>query len=71
MNRVRLSRRNLELLLEKLDDPNSHKTIIKRDDQHPKYPSTQTIIIAVEDEDYYYERAPGAMANDDSPQENS
>lgn len=64
MNRVHLSRRNLETLLAKLDNPDSHKTIIKRDDRHPKYPSNPSIIIAVEDEDYYSDREAGPVAED-------
>jgi len=62
MNKVYLTRRNLETLLKKLDDPTSYKTIIKKDMDHPEYPSTvETALIAVEDEDYYTDREPGVM----------
>lgn len=63
-----LSRRNLLTLLEKLDHVRdggfSECTIIKHDDDHPRFAqSVPTIIItAVEDEDYYTDRDPGPVA---------
>lgn len=57
-----LSRRNLVTLLNKLDDEDSKKTLIKMDTVHPKYPLRGTgcvYITAVEDEEYYTEREPG------------
>lgn len=65
MNKVYLSRRNLETLLRKLDDPSSRKTIEKNDTVHPVYPTTeQTLVVAVEDEEYYTDRQPGVMKED-------
>jgi hypothetical protein len=68
---VFLSRRNLTYLLKKLDrvknGENSACTIIKRDDQHPVYPQTMAalIVTALEDEDYYTNRKPGPMYEDE------
>lgn len=65
--RIYLSRRNLEVLLSKLDRQKQGEstacTIIKCDTQHPKYPQTMDVIevIAVENGDYYTERLPGIM----------
>lgn len=71
---VFLSRRNLLALLEKLDAVKagkaSKRTIIKWDTTHPVYPMVQTgegvlvsvAITALEDEEYYIDRAPGEMA---------
>lgn len=66
MNKVYLSRRNLLVLLSKLDraakGEQTFQTIIKADTTHPKYPcSVQTAIIAVEDEDYYTDREAGEV----------
>lgn len=69
--RVFLSRRNLLALLSKLDRTKkgdySTCTIFKRDNQHPTHPQTHEIIIvtAVEDEDYYIDREPGAVHGKD------
>ncbi len=52
---VELSRRNLEVLLAKLDDKASVRTIIKVDKI-----GTVTVI-AVENEKHYSDRQPGAM----------
>lgn len=66
-SRVFLSRRNILMLLAKLDRTRagdaSACTIIKNDDQHPVYPQTMSSIAvtAVEDEQYYAYRQPGAM----------
>jgi len=64
---IYLTRRNLLALLSKLDrtkeGDTSTCTIIKYDNKHPKYPQTMDAIsvTAVEDEDYYTDRSPGAM----------
>lgn len=50
---VELTRRNLEVLLEKLDDPLSARTLIDR--------SYQIRVRAVENEVHYADRAPGEM----------
>lgn len=66
MQRVFLTRRNLTILLSKLDrtkagDP-SACTIVKQDTVHSKYPCTDVIwVTALEDEDYYSDRDPGPM----------
>lgn len=50
---VELTRRNLEVLLAKLDDPGSARTII--DGEH------HIAVRAVENDDHYHDRAPGVM----------
>ena len=69
--KVFLSRRNLLTLLAKLDrtaagDPSSC-TIVKCDNVHPVYPQThqEIVVQAVEDADYYTDRAPGEMVEKD------
>ena len=75
MNKVFLSRRNLLTLLSKLDRKKSGEdtfcTLIKNDNQHPKYPQTmnEIAVVAIEDEDYYY-RAPGKVHPKDCPSGN-
>lgn len=70
MPKVYLSRRNLLSLLAKLDrvktGGESQCTIIKQDDQHSKYPQSMKAIevIAIEDETYYVDRAPGVIVED-------
>jgi len=66
MEQVYLSRRNLQALLAKLDSvrlgEQSACTLIKEDIAHQKYPcSTEVAVTAVEDEDYYIDRAPGTL----------
>jgi hypothetical protein len=66
MEQVYLSRRNLMTLLAKLDSVAqgyaSACTLVKTDIAHQKYPcSTVVAVTAVEDEDYYIDRAPGAV----------
>lgn len=67
MNKVYLSRRNLLVLLSKLDRNKQEKgssacTIVKADTLHPRFPcSTVTEVIAVENEEYYEDRDPGEM----------
>jgi len=70
MEQIFLSRRNLQTLLTKLDRKAKGEftacTIIKCDNQHPKYPQTmdRCIITALEDEEYYTDREPGPMFED-------
>lgn len=66
MNTVYLSRRNLLTLLKKLDGIEegipSSCTIIKCDTVNDKYLCSDiTSITAVEDKEYYGDRAPGGM----------
>ncbi len=63
---VYLSRRNLLTLLNKLDAnvkvPGTSKcTLIKSDNEHPKYPQShpEIYVTAVEDAEYYTNREPG------------
>ena len=69
MNILYLTRRNLQTLLNKLDREDSKKGIIKNDTMHPRYPTTEpTMVIAVEDEDYYTDRDPGLVHKADEPE---
>lgn len=67
MIQVYLTRRNLLTLLNKLDaaarGENTARTLIKHDMKHPKYPQSDPNIhvTALEDEDYYIDRAPGEV----------
>ncbi len=68
MDQIYLSRRNLLILLSKLDRQKEFGditacSIIKCDDQHPTHPQTMSacMITAVEDEEYYVDRQPGEM----------
>jgi hypothetical protein len=68
MNQVYLSRRNLVTLLNKLDRPESKRSIIKFDTVHREYPCTvATMITAVEDANYYTDRDPGVVHPKDLP----
>lgn len=73
METLYLSRRNLVTLINKLDRTKvgdiSNCTIIKRDNLHPKMPSSMEscAVIAVEDEDYYTEREAGPVHYKDIP----
>ncbi len=68
MNHVYLTRRNLQTLLNKLERPESRKTIIKYDTVHPLYPcTTETVVTAIEDEDYYIDREAGDVYHEDRP----
>lgn len=70
MNIVYLTRRNLMTLLNKLDRPGSKCTLIKHDTVHPVYPcSDVTQVIALEDDEYYIDRRPGAVYSKDEPSE--
>lgn len=70
MVQLYLSRRNLLTLLDKLNGRkegiDSKCTIIKMDMQHKTFPQTHSpiFITAVEDEDYYVDRKPGRMRED-------
>lgn len=71
-NTVYLSRRNLETLLNKLnrvqEGGQSACTIVKADTAHTSYPcSTRTIVVAVEDDEYYTDREPGPVLQEDEP----
>lgn len=71
MNTIYLSKRNLLTLLSKLERAERGDvtacTIIKRDTAHPKYPQSvgPIAVIAVADDDYYAERAPGYVHPED------
>jgi hypothetical protein len=73
MEQVYLSRRNLLVLLAKLDANKvqagtSACTLVKQDTIHPVYPCSDVIqVTAVEDAEYYTDRRAGAM----HPRENS
>ena len=75
IGQVYLSRRNLLTLLSKLDrsrdnGDKSACTLLKRDTKNPKYPQTPcdlVFVTAVEDEDYYTDREPGAVHPKDCP----
>ena len=54
--------------MNKLDREDSAKGIIKGDTVHPKYPITEpTMVLAVEDEDYYVDRKAGYVTGADAP----
>lgn len=53
--KVELTRRNLETLLEKLDDPLSTRTLLKSGS------GKVLTVTAVENDDHYSDRAPGAV----------
>jgi hypothetical protein len=73
MERIYLSRRNLQSLLNKLDavarGDSSACTIVKRDNQHPTHSQTmaECAVTAVEDAEYYVDREPGAVLPRDVP----
>lgn len=50
---IELSRRNLETLLLKLDDPLSHRTLMS--------PCSEIVVTAVENERHYKSREPGPI----------
>ena len=70
---VYLSRKNLLSLLGKLDGKKqgipSTCTIVKYDNVHPKYPQSHEYIAvtALEDEEYYTDRAAGVVREGDLP----
>lgn len=67
--RITLSRRNLTALLSKLDRQAAGEitacTLIKNDNNHPiaeyNQSPAQIIVTAVEDDQYYIDRAPGGI----------
>lgn len=73
MERVYLSRRNLQTLLNKLNRKagggTTHCAIVKNDNAHPKYAQTMDsiMVIAIEDDEYYSERSAGAVVPEDEP----
>lgn len=72
MKQIYLTRRNLLSLLKKLDRRKQGEetfcTIQKRDTRHPVFPcEIEVQITAVEDEDYYLDRPPGAIHPKDDP----
>lgn len=72
MNTVYLTRRNLLVLLNKLDRKakggDTKCQIVKYDTIHAKFPCSDVIqVIAVEDFDYYIERTGGPMHPEDEP----
>ena len=70
---VYLSRRNLLTLLSKLDrkaaGEDTECMLIKQDNKHKTYPQTmdRCAIMALEDDEYYTERKPGAVNEKDEP----
>jgi hypothetical protein len=70
---IYLSRRNLLTLLSKLDrhaaGDDSARTIIKRDNKHPKYPQSMEfcIVTAIDDDEYYSTRKSGEVHPKDDP----
>ena len=77
MEQIYLSRRNLLGLLSKLDrvkdGDTSECTLIKYDNKHKTYPQSMVscMVVAVEDDDYYKERKPGAMVEEDEKRVNA
>lgn len=73
MERIYLSRRNLLTLLSKLDrqsaGDSTQCTIIKNDSANGPYSQTmdQIAVTAVEDKDYYLDRAAGEVHSADIP----
>lgn len=66
MQKLYLTRRNLLTLLSKLDrkaaGEETRCTLVKQDTSHPKYPCTDVIsVTALEDAEYYTDRAPGRV----------
>lgn len=72
-SRVYLSRRNLLTLLSKLDRRVAGKqtkcTLIKQDNAHRTFRQSMKSIevVAVEDDEYYTQRDPGPVHDDDTP----
>ena len=73
MERIYLSRKNLQTLLNKLnraaEGGSTMCSIIKSDNIHPVYPQTmdEVLITAVEDDEYYSHRSPGFIHVLDDP----
>lgn len=66
---IELTRRNLNILLEKLDDDASHKTIVDADwsimvtavEEAEDDPNCKMLVKAVENVEHYGDRPPGIM----------
>lgn len=56
--RIELTRRNLQTLLDKLDDPNSLRTLQKQEERGTG--DAWIIVTAVEDDEHYQSRGYGA-----------
>ena len=72
MEQLYLTRRNLLTLLSKLDRAKrgevTTRTLVKQDTVHPVYPCSTVIqITALEDWEYYTDRAPGPVHPKDRP----
>ena len=73
MEKIYLSRRNIEALLSKLNrrrkGESTECTIIKYDNKHPKYRQTidSVMIIAIENDECYGDRQPGDVYELDLP----
>jgi len=57
--RLELTRRNLTTLLAKLDDPASNRTLMKQ--QEAAEGDAWIVVVAVEDQAHYADRAPGEV----------
>jgi hypothetical protein len=75
MERIFLTRRNLLVLLSKLDRKKAGDvtlcSIVKNDNQHSEFPQSMAccMVTAVEDEEYYTDRKAGEMLPVDVPEE--
>lgn len=58
---IELTRRNLEILLQKLDDPLSHATIEKDGIYVRAVEGEEFLVKPVEDAEHYSDREPGPM----------
>jgi hypothetical protein len=73
MEQLFLTRRNLLVLLSKLDRKKRGEatacTIVKQDPVHPTHPQTMAscAVTAVEDAEYYVDRGPGDVHPEDEP----
>ena len=72
MQKLYLTRRNLLILLSKLDrkkaGEQTERTLLKCDTTHPKFPCTDIIsVTALEDAEYYTEREAGIVLPADEP----
>lgn len=56
--KLELTRRNLEVLLAKLDDPYSQRTLMKSDDENDQ---EAIFVTAVENDQHYSDRLPGEV----------
>lgn len=61
LHRLELTRRNLQTLLDKLDDPLSKRTLVDRDWQITVIATEAIIVEAVEDAEHYSDRPPGTV----------